>query len=594
MAMPAFDTRHGYNMMWRFGGNAMRLTYDDGRDEILETLSNQSWLLARSLLAGNSLGIKNMFYFGDSLSDSHRDLEEGGTTLWNELGYAGRATNGLVHAQIVPYLLGIATEKSHNYAVAGGTALGDAPTHDGLGSSLTAQLNDFLADGYDRAMLSDSAATIYIGLNDFANALATNVIGGADNLREVLEKLADDVLAKVEADSRKLIDAGMGTIILNGIQTGEAVSLIKMVNDLLDGATQLADDVLGLLGINLNLNDYFGGDDFLRTYGEELLTRYNQGLRELSDTLAQETGAKTRFVDMDSLFDAVQADGDAFGFSNTAVSWYTLPQIGGYVDGWLEVLARNPLSAFESLDGMMWIDPIHPTAKMHQIMAAYQATTLEADRTAFLGNGNDYLNSLAGDDLIFANKGNDRIYANGGNDVVFGGKGRDLVVGGSGNDILAGGSDNDTLRGGSNDDVLLGHDGNDVLYGDVGNDLLHGGEGVDHLYGGYGNDTFIFENAEYVPKWWEFWRDKSHETIHGGHGQDTLYLLFESDRLRTKLEQDLRDGPNSKGAIVFDDIRLTVYGVERIIIMDGEADEIYLGNTELQANADMAELWSIL
>jgi Ca2+-binding RTX toxin-like protein len=72
--------------------------------------------------------------------------------------------------------------------------------------------------------------------------------------------------------------------------------------------------------------------------------------------------------------------------------------------------------------------------------------------------------------------------------------GNDIINGNGGNDTLIGGADNDTLIGGTGDDQLGGDNfggaGNDSLSGGAGRDTLNGGLGVDTLVGGADNDTY--------------------------------------------------------------------------------------------------------
>ena len=67
---------------------------------------------------------------------------------------------------------------------------------------------------------------------------------------------------------------------------------------------------------------------------------------------------------------------------------------------------------------------------------------------AYSTTANDFAQLVGGGD------GNDTLNALGGNDVVYGGAGNDTLTGGAGNDLLLGGSGNDTLTGGLGADVF--------------------------------------------------------------------------------------------------------------------------------------------
>jgi Ca2+-binding RTX toxin-like protein len=113
-------------------------------------------------------------------------------------------------------------------------------------------------------------------------------------------------------------------------------------------------------------------------------------------------------------------------------------------------------------------------------------TTTVGTDMIFGGNGDDTINSGAGNDLICGGNGGGTINAGLGDDTIDGGNGNDNLVGGDGNDIILGGGGNDTLNGGI---------GNDILDGGTGNDTMTGGAGADNFIGGSGTDTV----TDYTP-----------------------------------------------------------------------------------------------
>lgn len=84
-------------------------------------------------------------------------------------------------------------------------------------------------------------------------------------------------------------------------------------------------------------------------------------------------------------------------------------------------------------------------------------------------------------------------YLNGGNgdDRLFGGNSDDHLNGEGGNDTLVGGGGNDQLLGAAGADVLFGGAGNDKLLGGRDDDALDGGAGTDLLVGGRGADMLL-------------------------------------------------------------------------------------------------------
>jgi Ca2+-binding RTX toxin-like protein len=185
--------------------------------------------------------------------------------------------------------------------------------------------------------------------------------------------------------------------------------------------------------------------------------------------------------------------------------------------------------------------------------------TNDADRFFVLG-GNDTINALGGNDLIF-DQG--VLGASGGplsgDDTFFGGTGNDRFIAGDGINTLNGGSGIDTvsysfadrgvtanlttgfgrgegtdslfsienLEGSVNNDSFTGNSGANRLFGDRGRDFLGGGGGADRLLGGVGSDT-----------------------ISGGSGTDTVEYSYLSSVGRVEIR--LGNGSNAGTAREFD------------------------------------------
>jgi Ca2+-binding RTX toxin-like protein len=92
-------------------------------------------------------------------------------------------------------------------------------------------------------------------------------------------------------------------------------------------------------------------------------------------------------------------------------------------------------------------------------------------------------------------EGNNVLRGTSRDDILHGHGGDDLLFGKKGADILDGGAGDDTLTGGNGNDVLDGGAGNDLLEGGNGNDTMSGGAGDDGLTGGKGPDLFVFNTG---------------------------------------------------------------------------------------------------
>ena len=108
--------------------------------------------------------------------------------------------------------------------------------------------------------------------------------------------------------------------------------------------------------------------------------------------------------------------------------------------------------------------------------------------------GIENLTGSANDDALTAIGNADNVIRGlDGNDIIIAGGGDDFLIGNNGNDILRGAAGNDRAFGGEGDDALNGGGGNDFLNGQAGNDFFVGVGGTDTIIGGEGFDTNSFQ-----------------------------------------------------------------------------------------------------
>ena len=118
-----------------------------------------------------------------------------------------------------------------------------------------------------------------------------------------------------------------------------------------------------------------------------------------------------------------------------------------------------------------------------------------APTTVYAGNGNNHVETGAGNDNVFAGAGNNTIITNDGNDIVSCGFGDNTILGGNGNDRLTAAGGSNTIFGGAGDDTIssglnpLRPNAVSLLFGDVGNDTIVSGNRNDTVDGGIGYDT---------------------------------------------------------------------------------------------------------
>jgi Ca2+-binding RTX toxin-like protein len=167
----------------------------------------------------------------------------------------------------------------------------------------------------------------------------------------------------------------------------------------------------------------------------------------------------------------------------------------------------------------------------------------EENGASINGDGDDVIDSDAGDDTIFGGGGADRISSFSGSDDVFGGSGNDTINSGDADDFVDGGAGNDTIDSGFGDDTVFGGTGDDSILGNNEDDLIFGEDGIDSIVGGSGNDTidggagddFIDgnEGADSILG------DNGDDIIDGGSGLDTLIGGFGDDLISGGTGADL-------------------------------------------------------
>ena len=533
-----------------------------------------------------------IIYFGDSLTDSDEffNLSSQLTVLPLPsaiFGYDGQFSNGDVYADIAPEILGIGADESVNYAVGGARAVGVNPLGQILAgsplgvpspdpelvafdSNLTAQVSRFIADLPGLGDLSGSAASFFIGLNDF-NGLASTVDPDPNNFDPVAfgaaaQQLAADILTSTLANAGTAAAAGVGTIILNTLPVGTFFPLTQ------------------------------GLPAFAQPLADQLVTDYNAALVTQSAALAA-TGATVTIVDMAAMAAEVAADGQTFGFLNTTDSFFigtgadpefVDPDGAGPLPP-VPVFQENPALAGLDDDQFAFFDLLHPTTALHGVLGAFQAASLDSASVEILGDENSRQRLTDDDDLALAQSGDDVLFMRGGDDVGLGGLGNDNVIAGAGDDIAAGGAGNDRVNGQAGSDVLAGNLGDDTLVGGADSDALIDGLGSDIGWGGAGDDFFFYTDAALIGGT----SGQDSDVYVGGSGFDTLFLVV-SDAERANAEAVINQGITFN-QFRFDDLGLRTHGIEQVVLLDDRADfDDVVVSAELQAVLDEAEHWGLV
>lgn len=114
------------------------------------------------------------------------------------------------------------------------------------------------------------------------------------------------------------------------------------------------------------------------------------------------------------------------------------------------------------------------------------------------GAGDDRIDGGAGDDTIMAGEGRNDVFGNAGNDHIEAGSGTNVLYGGDGDDRIAGGGGNNFIEGGAGNDIIEGGDGNNILSGGRGDDVIRSGSGNDVIYTGSGRNNVTTDGGDNV------------------------------------------------------------------------------------------------
>lgn len=215
------------------------------------------------------------------------------------------------------------------------------------------------------------------------------------------------------------------------------------------------------------------------------------------------------------------------------------------------------------------------------------------------GNGNNYVQTLLGDDTIrLGGRGESTVQAGGGDDLIDAGFADDqpsyYYYGRSGV-FVSGQEGEDTILGSSTGDTLAGQDGNDSILAGSGQDEIHGGAGDDILAGGYGNDLmFGGDGDDFI------YTSLGADTVTGGAGADRFF----SSGLDQEFMHIMDYNPDEGDRLVMDNLHfdpgdfelryltaLTVDGpVYRQIQLGWQAEDGYRGLFTFQNEPDISEI----
>lgn len=470
-----------------------------------------------------------------------------------DLGYQQAHTNGDVFVQYAAEQLGF--DGFENYAISSARTVGSYTLGRYLVENqaiqlirwqsdlnllryefnLDAQIDRYLA-AHEGEDLSGALTVIQMGLNDYLSFTPFTVEEDIFEIYIMMRVVTDEIME----NTRQLLDAGVGTVVLNTISDTD---LLPLGAEIPEGANELYDWVIGL---------------------------HNKTLYQIAETLSAE-GHQVLVVDVNALLEAVNDDLSAFGF---------IAPLDVYSVHYDAELGYTVQDTGYDADQVAFYDHIHASTAYHAVAGAFQARALTSD-VALLGDAGEAFTGAETADLVLSGAGADTVALAGGDDVAITGHGDDTIDGGTGRDLLNGGSGNDTVTGGDGADVLAGSDGDDVLYGGAEQDALIGGLGSDRIYGEDGDDQILYRQESLIGG-----EGGSTDVIDGGDGYDVLYLAV-GDAMRTAHEQD---GVLDTDGLVAD-LGLQLTSIEEIVLVGSRADLATISSDALIAEAD---LWGMI
>ncbi len=519
--------------------------------------------------------ISEIVYFGDSFTDGGT-LFDITTRLLTQpfplasFGYSTRITNGQNYADVVPDLLDADTQ---NFAIGGARAIGTRtlvsavdpgvagaflvdnpdPADLNLDINLGGQVARYLATLGPEGAAPGTAASLFIGLNDFNNFRPTDPA----NIVAEGTALAASIAAATLGAAAALAQAGVDTIIINTLPLPSFFPTFKFA------------------------------DPLIQATGDLVISGYNDALVAQAAQL-EALGVTVKVIDLEAISGEVAADPSAFGFQTVAEQLYfgtaADPIIIDTPEGLVPFFPSNPAVEGIPLDQLAFIDLFHPTEALHETLGVFSAESLESE-VLILGDDRDVSINDRGDQLVLAGAGNDFVATGKGDDVILAGAGNDVVAAGKGSDLVSGGAGRDLVFGGNDSDFVAGADGDDTLFGGSGRDALTDGDGSDRMFGGTGSDVFFYTESALTGGV----TGADQDVFFGGSGRDTLVLTL-SDDMRDSLADDLAHFRG--GFLNLSELGLKISGIERIVIRDASDDAADLvRGSALEDRVMEAELW---
>lgn len=285
-------------------------------------------LMSLSALApaakAQGIDFSSLVVFGDSLSDTD-NLRNISPALRPTAPYVnGRFSNGPVWAEDFATLSGLSVTSR---AFGGARAIRDTVI------DLNSQVNAYLAGG--TRIPAERAVAIWIGGNDYAAVLSTPQA----NPTAAVSAAVAGTAASIATQAGRLYTAGARSFILFNLPPLGAIPLTASLSAADRASANTVSDLHA-----------------------QAVSGVAAGLRS--------QGATVTVVDVETLFRSLASSPATYGFNNVTVPCYLPIGPGG------SLVATGACATAAGLDGTLFFDVLHPTAKAHELIAEYAYGTV--------------------------------------------------------------------------------------------------------------------------------------------------------------------------------------------------------------------------
>lgn len=336
----------------------------------------------------------------------------------------------------------------------------------------------------------DAAGDTLTGIEELAGSLFDDTLTGDDGANRLLGREGDDTLSG--GDGNDFIRGGPGADVLSGgagrdkliYSTSVAAVTIDLGTNSASGGDAEGDTISGFERVvGSSFDDHITGDGqrnslFGRDGNDTILGGDESDIVNGGDGADSLDGG-----DGTDLLDYTGSD------AAVTVNLETLAASGGFAEG-------DTFSNFENVRGSAHGDDITGDENANRLHGRDGNDTLtggDGNDTMIGGRGADVMDGGDGFDMVSYHAETQNVSVNTRTPQMLGAAAGDTFIS---IEAVRGTQFGDSLIMGDEDNLLIGLAGDDFLDGGNGNDTLNGGPGADFLHGGEGIDTVTYKTSD--------------------------------------------------------------------------------------------------